>query len=139
MNKVLIVFLTLLTVVFVALSCAADIKKETGATIAAESGVVVPGMPAVPGSDAAGDPSADLPVEITGIVKEIKDTLVLVEIPDKGSDYMLRFSEISEWGTGINTEISVGSRVVCVVRPEPVLTEPSQGEVLRIVNNVSPE
>lgn len=125
-------------VVFTAVSCDADRIKGSG-TASGESGVMTPGTPAASGYEIAENPPADLPAEITGIVKEIKDALVLVEIPGKGSEYRLRFSEITEWGAGINTEISVGSRIVCVVRPEHVPEEPSQGEVLRIINNVSPE
>lgn len=135
MNKYTMIFLTLFIALFTAASCAADIEKVSAAT----SGAAPPETPAVSFSDTAKDPPEDLPAEITGIVKEIEDALVLVEIPGKGSEYRLRFSETTEWGAGINTEITVGSRIVCVVRPDPVREEPPRGEVLRIIRNVSPE
>jgi hypothetical protein len=92
-------------------------------------------MPAKPGLDVTYDPSANLPVDITGIVKEIREGLVLVEIPDNGGDFMLRFSENTKWDTGVNTEIIVGNSIVCLVKPEPTVTTPSQGEVMQVLNN----
>lgn len=104
---------------------------------AGESGPAV--MPAKPGSDATGDPSANLHdlVDVAGVAKEVKKGLVLVTLED-GSDFMLRFSENTRWDDGVNQQVSVGNRITCQVKPEPTFTTPSQGEVYFVTGNVKP-
>lgn len=136
MSKLLILMLALVLTMFMAVSCDTAGEKGTETTVTeSESGDAPSSMPARPGSDITGDPSANLPVEIMGVVKEIKDSLVLIEIPDNGGDFMLRFSENTKWDTGINTEIVVGNSLVCLVKLEPTVTTPSQGEVIQVLSN----
>ncbi len=137
MRKLLILMLALVITLFMAVSCdvAGENGTETTSVAESESGDAPSSMPARPGSDVTGDPSANLPVEVMGIVKEINDALVLIEIPDNGGDFMLRFSENTKWDTGVNTEIVIGNSIVCLVKPEPTVTTPSQGEVIQVLNN----
>lgn len=126
MRKLLILILALVLAMFMAVSCdtAGENATETTAGTESESGDVL-----------SSDPSANQPVEIMGVVKEIKDNLVLIEMPDNGGDFMLRFSENTKWDTGINTEIVVGNSLVCLVKLEPTVTTPSQGEVMQVTAN----
>ncbi|MHB1150720.1 MAG: hypothetical protein ACYCWE_10535 [Eubacteriales bacterium] len=135
MRKLLILMLALVITMFMAVSCDTAGETETETTAVAESEDAPSSMPARPGSDVTGDPSANLPVEVMGIVKEINDALVLIEIPDNGGDFMLRFSENTKWDAGVNTEIIVGNSIVCLVKLEPTVTTPSQGEVIQVTAN----
>ena len=135
MRKLLILMLALLITMFMAVSCDTAGETETETTAVAESEDAPSSMPARPGSDVTGDPSANLPVEVMGTVKEVNDALVLIEIPDNGGDFMLRFSENTKWDTGVNTEIIVGNSIVCLVKLEPTVTTPSQGEVIQVTAN----
>ncbi len=104
---------------------------------AVESGTTGPaGMPAPPYSGVTGDPSAyPDELEVSGTVQETNDSLVLILL-EGGGEYMLRFSENSRWDDGVETDILAGNKVTCMVKPEPTLTTPSQGEVIEVISNV---
>ena len=88
------------------------------------------------GSADSTDPSAnpDDLQEVSGIVKEVKDDLVLISLTD-GGEYMLRFSENTTWREGADTLVAAGNKVTCLVKPEPTFTTPSQGEVIEVLVN----
>lgn len=142
-NRFFVVAL-LLTVLFLLTACVvqkpvnSDIPPgadEAGAAASADVQDAV-NMPALPGSDVTGDPSANLKdlVSVSGVVKEISEGLVLITCAD-GSDFMLRFSENSVWAEGVTKEISVGNTISCTVKPEPTFAPPSQGEVFEVTKN----
>lgn len=97
------------------------------------------GVQARPGSGVTGDPSGNLQdlVEVKGTAKEVKEGLVLITLEDK-SDFMLRFSENTQWADGVDKTIKQGNTVDCLVKPEPTFTTPSQGEVFRVLENKLP-
>ncbi len=103
---------------------------------AVESGTTGPAGMAPPYSGVTGDPSAyPDELEVSGTVQETNDSLVLILL-EGGGEYMLRFSENSRWDDGVETDILAGNKVTCMVKPEPTLTTPSQGEVIEVISNV---
>lgn len=73
--------------------------------------------------------------EVTGTVKEIKEGLVLITLSENAGDFMLRFSEKTQWAKGVNTELMTGNVMTCRVKPEPTFAPPSQGEVILVLKN----
>lgn len=110
---------------------------ESQQATAAPDETVPAGVPARPGSGKTGDPSAYLNdlVEKSGTVKTINDGLVLIDLADNGGEFMLRFSENSKWADGVDQKIEAGNTITCLVKPEPTLTTPSQGEVYEVTAN----
>jgi hypothetical protein len=97
------------------------------------------GIPAGTDFTATGSPSATHPdlQEVTGVVKEIKQDLILLSLAENGEDFRLRFSENSKWGEGIGKEILMGNTLDCLVKLEPTFTTPSQGEVYEVISNTA--
>ena len=124
---------------FMLTACAADPGRGTLSDDAAPDASPAL-MPARPGSDATGDPSGDLGdlTEVSGTVKTAQDGLVLIALTDEGGDYMLRLSDNTRWDEGVDKTFAAGNTVSCMVKPEPTLTTPPQGEVLEVIANDAP-
>lgn len=147
MKKILLILLPLVVLAMTLMACAADNGTASQAvTTDMTSATPTPmaseepapnGVPARPGSGATGDPSANLAdlIEVSGVVKEVKEGLVLIS--QDGGDFMLRFSENSKWADGVDTKINTGNTITCLVKPEPTFTTPSQGEVFKVLKNVT--
>ena len=133
--KKLFVFMGILLLILAA-ACTANSVHPTQSPAADPDTSNPVGMPARPGSGVTGDPSAYLDelVEVSGTVQEVNDGLVLILLVD-GSEYMLRFSDKSHWDDGVDTKILTGNKITCMVKPEPTLTTPSQGEVIEVISN----
>lgn len=144
MTKKLFFIAVVLIVALAASACVANINENIISPEPTQNtnNILLPatdspiGVPARPGSGVSGDPSANLPdlVDVSGIVKEVRQDLVLITCDD-GGDFMLRFSEHSTWAEGVNKEIKVGNRISCSVKLEPTFTTPSQGEVYEVFEN----
>lgn len=138
MKKTVAFMLLILLVIAVCAACA------TASPGTATPGTLPPavsspaGMPARPGSNATGDPSANLGelVEVSGTVKRAQEGLVLITTSE-GGEFMLRFSENSKWSDGVSQDIREGNTITCRVKPEPTFTMPSQGEVFLVIQNAA--
>ncbi len=132
MKKIFLIMALLLLI----LTAACTANGGRAADTSGPDGTSPAGMPARPGSGVTGDPSAHLDelMEVSGTVLEVNDDLVLMTLED-GSEYMLRFSESSQWDDGVSKEILTDNVVTCLVKPEPTLTTPSQGEVIEVISN----
>jgi hypothetical protein len=94
-------------------------------------------MPALNGEGRTGDPSANLPDlnQVCGAVKEVKEGLVLITLPDNGGDYMLRFGENTVWDEGTDQSmLAEGKTITCTVKPEETFAPPAQGEVFEVIS-----
>ena len=76
-------------------------------------------------------------MKVSGVVKKINGALVLIASAQDGGEFMLRFSENSKWDAGVDTQISIGNTITCMVKLEPTFTTPSQGEVFEVLSNSS--
>lgn len=154
MRKWLLTILPLALLIFASAACmAVGSGSDSGSTAYPAAATVMPSATPQPSAAESTAPAAsptkpamgnlESPpakaalVKVSGVVKKINGALVLIASAQDGGEFMLRFSENSKWDAGVDTQISIGNTITCMVKLEPTFTTPSQGEVFEVLSNSS--